>query len=139
MAAVSSEDADEEAQTNLTVKQIVTRFILVSIGIIAVSILATQFTDKIAQKHNLGAGLAGAEPGQKCLSVYTRPARGAKSGAGCQSGCCPAGAEKLGCHLHRRRQKTANYRRRGPVMRKNGQKPGPGAVLTPLAREIMEG
>ena len=24
-------------------------------------------------------------------------------------------------------------------MRKNGQKPGPGAVLTPLAREIMEG
>lgn len=60
MADDSSEDTEEEAQTNLTVKQIVIRFILVSIGIIAVSILATQFTDKIAQKHNLGAGLAGA-------------------------------------------------------------------------------
>ncbi|MBQ7128956.1 MAG: cation transporter [Clostridia bacterium] len=54
---------DESCQySNLTVKQISIRFILVSIGIIAVSIVITKVTDIIADENhlNLGAGLAGA-------------------------------------------------------------------------------
>ncbi|MBQ5590130.1 MAG: cation transporter [Clostridia bacterium] len=53
-------ETDDEDDSTLTVKQIVTRFILVSIGIITVSIFATYFTDKIAIEFNLGAGIAGA-------------------------------------------------------------------------------
>ncbi|WP_455577437.1 sodium:calcium antiporter [Anaerosinus sp.] len=46
--------------TDLTLKQIVTRFILVSIGIIVLSIIITYITDDIAERLNLGEGLAGA-------------------------------------------------------------------------------
>lgn len=53
-----SEDAGEV--TNLTLKQIVTRFILVSIGIIVLSIIITYITDVIAGRLGLGSGLAGA-------------------------------------------------------------------------------
>lgn len=60
MAGDESETADDENITKLTVKQIVTRFILVSLGIIIVSITVTNLTDKIAVKLGLGAGLAGA-------------------------------------------------------------------------------
>ena len=60
MAGDKSETADEEVDSKLTVKQIVTRFILVSIGIVVVSILTTNFTDKIAADLGLGAGIAGA-------------------------------------------------------------------------------
>lgn len=60
MAGDESVTEDDDTNTNLTVKQIVTRFILVSIGIILVSIIVTNLTDKIAIKLGLGAGLAGA-------------------------------------------------------------------------------
>ena len=60
MAQDESAGDEDDTDTKLTVKQIVTRFILVSIGIIAVSILVTNLTDKIAVKLGLGAGLAGA-------------------------------------------------------------------------------
>ena len=54
-----SEDEDSEP-CRLTVKQIVVRFVLVSIGIIALSIIITYITDIIAINLNLGAGIAGA-------------------------------------------------------------------------------
>ncbi len=60
MAGDESDTADEEVDSKLTVKQIVTRFILVSIGIVVVSIFTTNYTDKIAADLGLGAGLAGA-------------------------------------------------------------------------------
>ncbi|MDD3429432.1 MAG: cation transporter [Oscillospiraceae bacterium] len=46
--------------TTLTLKQIIFRFVLVSIGIIGLSIVITYITDAIATRLNLGAGLAGA-------------------------------------------------------------------------------
>lgn len=51
---------DSHQVTNLTLKQIVTRFILVSIGIIILSIIITYVTDEIAGRLGLGSGLAGA-------------------------------------------------------------------------------
>ncbi|MEG0457919.1 MAG: cation transporter, partial [Oscillospiraceae bacterium] len=52
---------EEPSKTDcLTVKQIVIRFILVSLGIVILSIIITYITDIIAQRHNLGAGIAGA-------------------------------------------------------------------------------
>lgn len=51
---------DEEDTCKLTVKQIVVRFILMSLGLVAMSIIVTYFTDIIAEKLNLGASLAGA-------------------------------------------------------------------------------
>ena len=51
---------DEEDTCKLTVKQIVIRFILMSLGLVAMSIIVTYFTDIIAEKLNLGASLAGA-------------------------------------------------------------------------------
>lgn len=60
MAGDESETSDEEETSNLTVKQIVIRFILVSIGIVVVSIFTTNYTDKIAADLGLGQGLAGA-------------------------------------------------------------------------------
>ena len=67
LATVSDIEADEDAvldaagtTTDLSIKQIVFRFILASIGIIAFSIIITYITDDIAVELNLGAGLAGA-------------------------------------------------------------------------------
>ena len=53
----ASEDADE---IPLTLKQIIFRFVLVSIGIVVLSILISQTTDIISDRLNLGKGLAGA-------------------------------------------------------------------------------
>ena len=60
---LSGEDGsneDEEDNVPLTLKQILVRFVLVSIGIIVLSILISQVTDMISDKLNLGKGLAGA-------------------------------------------------------------------------------
>lgn len=55
------EQHDETAVTSsLTLKQIIIRFILVSLGLVISSILITYVTDIIAEKLNLGASLAGA-------------------------------------------------------------------------------
>ncbi len=51
------EDVEDDG---LSVKQVVFRFILVSIGIITLSILITYVTDEISTALNLGTGLAGA-------------------------------------------------------------------------------
>lgn len=60
MAGDESDTSDDEETSKLTVKQVVTRFILVSIGIVIVSIIVTNYTDKIAADLGLGAGIAGA-------------------------------------------------------------------------------
>lgn len=52
--------AEDECDSDLTVKQIVVRFVFVSIGIVASSIVITYVTDIIADRLNLGTGLAGA-------------------------------------------------------------------------------
>ena len=60
-SAESNENEEEIAVTSdLSLKQIITRFILVSIGLVAASILITYVTDIIAERLNLGASLAGA-------------------------------------------------------------------------------
>ncbi len=51
---------DEEENSPLTVKQIVTRFVLMSAGLVGMSIVVTYFTDIIQERLNLGASLAGA-------------------------------------------------------------------------------
>lgn len=51
---------DEEEDSPLTVKQIVTRFVLMSASLVGMSIVVTYFTDIIQERLNLGASLAGA-------------------------------------------------------------------------------
>lgn len=53
-------DDDVEDTSNLTVKQVLIRFVAVSVGIITLSILITYVTDAISIELNLGSGLAGA-------------------------------------------------------------------------------
>lgn len=60
MSGDDSVTSEEEDTSPLTVKQIVPRFILVAIGIVASSIVITYITDEISERLNLGAGLAGA-------------------------------------------------------------------------------
>lgn len=67
LAMASDNEADEEElniqaskDSPLTIKQIGIRFAIVSIGIIAFSIIVTFLTDQIAVRLNLGAGFAGA-------------------------------------------------------------------------------
>lgn len=59
---LSNDDCQNEEEDNckLTVKQIVTRFILMSVGLVIMSIIVTYFTDKVQEKLNLSASLAGA-------------------------------------------------------------------------------
>lgn len=59
---LSSDDAenDEEDTSPLTVKQIVVRFVLMAMGLVTMSIVVTFFTDKLQEKLNLGASIAGA-------------------------------------------------------------------------------
>ncbi|SCH10883.1 putative calcium/sodium:proton antiporter [uncultured Ruminococcus sp.] len=59
---LSSDDTanDEEADSPLTVRQIVVRFILMALGLVVASICITWATDQIASKLNLNASLAGA-------------------------------------------------------------------------------
>ncbi|MDO4478224.1 MAG: cation transporter [Lachnospiraceae bacterium] len=53
--------ADEsEDDVPLTLKQIIIRFVIVSIGIIALSILISYVTDAISDRFSLGKGIAGA-------------------------------------------------------------------------------
>lgn len=47
-------------EVTLSLRQIVFRFVLVSIGIVLSSILMTYITDDISREYNIGAGLAGA-------------------------------------------------------------------------------
>ncbi len=51
---------DEEDSSELTMKQVIARFVLVSIGIVVSSIVITYITDIISEKLGLGQGLAGA-------------------------------------------------------------------------------
>ena len=59
---LSSDDCESEGdeESPLTVKQIVTRFVLMSLGLVAMSVVVTYFTDIIQEELNLGASLAGA-------------------------------------------------------------------------------
>lgn len=59
---VSENQSDEEVavDSDLTMKQIIIRFVLASAGLIVASILITRVTDKISIELGLGAGLAGA-------------------------------------------------------------------------------
>lgn len=60
MSAEDSEDSDEEDTSPLTVPQIAVRFVLVSIGIVVLSIAITYITDAISIRLHLGQGMAGA-------------------------------------------------------------------------------
>lgn len=55
-----TDEIDENIKIDLTIKQIIVRFILYSIALIIVSVILTQVTDKIADRLNLGVTLAGA-------------------------------------------------------------------------------
>lgn len=57
-AAADEEPAGEEVA--LSLKSIVVRFVAASVGIIVASIILTYVTDDIAERLNLGSGLAGA-------------------------------------------------------------------------------
>ena len=57
-AAKSDEEASEEV--TLSLKSIVVRFVAASVGIIVASVILTYVTDDIAERLNLGSGLAGA-------------------------------------------------------------------------------
>lgn len=50
----------EEEESGLTLKQIIIRFVLTSIGLVLFSILITYITDEISVRLNLGTGIAGA-------------------------------------------------------------------------------
>lgn len=56
----SGNEADEDANINLSVKQILVRFFLYSIALVIVSILLTYVTDEIATELKLGTTVAGA-------------------------------------------------------------------------------
>lgn len=60
MSAEDSEDSNEEDTSPLTVPQIAVRFVLVSIGIVVLSIAITYITDAISIRLHLGQGMAGA-------------------------------------------------------------------------------
>lgn len=51
---------DEEDTSPLTVKQIISRFVLMALGLVGMSIVVTYFADQLQEKLNLGASLAGA-------------------------------------------------------------------------------
>ena len=53
-------DNDEEDTSPLTVKQIVVRFVFMAIGLVAMSVVVTFFTDKLQERFRLDASLAGA-------------------------------------------------------------------------------
>ncbi len=53
-------DVEDTSGSDLTIKQIIPRFILVAIGIVSISIVITFVTDELSEQLNLGKGLAGA-------------------------------------------------------------------------------
>ena len=60
LASEDGSESQEEDSTSLSLKQIIIRFILVSIGIIVTSIIISYITDEISVKLDLGKGIAGA-------------------------------------------------------------------------------
>ncbi|MGL5312003.1 MAG: sodium:calcium antiporter, partial [Peptostreptococcaceae bacterium] len=61
MASDTTDDSEEEdIVIDLSLNQIIFRFILTSIGLVLFSVLITYITDIISTELNLGAGLAGA-------------------------------------------------------------------------------
>ena len=54
------EDGTDDKMMNMSLRSVIVRFVLASICIIGLSILMTYITDSVAEKLNLGAGLAGA-------------------------------------------------------------------------------
>ncbi|MBQ6795573.1 MAG: hypothetical protein IJO83_05450 [Clostridia bacterium] len=59
MASDDSE-SDSEDDNDLTVKQVVVRFVLCALGLVIASVIITKITDVIDSQYNLGASLAGA-------------------------------------------------------------------------------
>ena len=55
-----ADSEQEEEEVNLSLRAIIVRFVLASLGIIVASIILTYVTDDIATELNLGSGLAGA-------------------------------------------------------------------------------
>ncbi len=55
-----ADSEQEEEEVNLSLRSIIVRFVLASLGIIVASIILTYVTDDIATELNLGSGLAGA-------------------------------------------------------------------------------
>ena len=55
-----SGDCEDEELVRLTLRQIVTRFVITAVIIVVASVVLTYITDDIAAKYNLGVGLAGA-------------------------------------------------------------------------------
>jgi len=62
MRFLSSEDGntDDEDDSPLTVRQVITRFCLMAGGLVIVSVIVTYFTDRLSEALNLQASLAGA-------------------------------------------------------------------------------
>ena len=60
MANDSSENREDDSNSDLTVKQIINRFIICAILLVIASIFITFVTDKLASDLNLGESLAGA-------------------------------------------------------------------------------
>ena len=60
LAGEDGEEADEECSSPLTLTQIILRFVLVSLAIIALSIVISYVTDAISVELGLGKGIAGA-------------------------------------------------------------------------------
>lgn len=63
LKTINSDDItenDNEDTVDLTVSQIVVRFVLMAVALVIVSILLTQVTDRISDKLNLGKTVAGA-------------------------------------------------------------------------------
>ena len=56
----SESEEDDKNSITLSTRQIVTRFTLVSIGIVLLSVVMTYVTDDLATQYNIGMGLAGA-------------------------------------------------------------------------------
>lgn len=59
MASDDSQNENED-DNDLTIKQVVTRFVLCAVGLVVASVVITYITDKIDAQYNLGASLAGA-------------------------------------------------------------------------------
>ncbi|MBR5536105.1 MAG: hypothetical protein IKU60_05600 [Clostridia bacterium] len=58
--ATDDSESDNEDDNDLTVKQVVVRFVLCALGLVVASIVITKITDMIDSQYNLGASLAGA-------------------------------------------------------------------------------
>lgn len=58
--SVKQSEEEVAVDSNLTIKQIMVRFVFASIGLIIASIIITNVTNEISIELNLGAGLAGA-------------------------------------------------------------------------------